>query len=589
MVRTLIGTEIEFGISSPQQPDLSPIITSTHAVLGYAPYGTPWDYAGESPLRDSRGFDLRRYHTAPIVDPQAVGMANLVLTNGARLYVDHAHPEYSSPETTNAYMATLYELAGSQIMHQATLEVARLTEAGESAVQGQKPCPPLNIYKNNVDGKGASYGAHENYLYPRSLAFDLLAKALIPFFVARQVVVGAGRVGIGQASEEAGFQISQRADYIEQQISLETTLNRGIINTRDEPHMDASTWGRLHVIVGDANMSQTSIFLKLGMTDLVIRALIAKGEKSPLLNLELVDPVSAIHLFSHDLTLTHTVATTDGRELTALDILDIYRAEVGVYLGNPSLAGYGYGEPENCFIKGTTNPYAASQEDVDRSLLALWDEAIQCLRADIRSARHLLDWVAKLCLMEGYVAKGKSWDSATIALVDLQYADINPARSLYTALVTRGRMRELTTPREEFIHTPPRDTRAWLRGSAVQYLRPYVRAVNWDRITLGVPDGMGVVSPEDAITILMNTPESCTFNVDAVNALTEIQQLAIDQNALFARAKAITDVNYSHAYENGPAGNSEFPADLLRSRSELSQEEYGRIALLFQKLKEEHS
>ena len=197
-----MGTETEFGISCPDDPALSPIVTSTHAVVGYAALHTGarsrWDFAEEHPLRDSRGFDLKRYHTVPVVDPNAIGVANVVTANGARFYVDHAHPEYSSPECANAWDAMLYDAAGTLIARRAIASVAGLYEQGKSVLAGHAPCPPLRFYKNNVDGKGASYGAHENYLYSRDTDFDALAQALIPFFVARQVVTGAGRVGLGQ-------------------------------------------------------------------------------------------------------------------------------------------------------------------------------------------------------------------------------------------------------------------------------------------------------------------------------------------------------------------------------------------------------
>ncbi|MDO4911496.1 MAG: depupylase/deamidase Dop [Corynebacterium sp.] len=590
-MKTLIGTEIEFGIAAPQAPDLSPIITSTHAVLSYANYGTPWDYAGESPLRDSRGFDLRRYHTAPIVDPQAVGQANMVLENGGRFYVDHAHPEYSAPECSNAYLATLYELAGSIIMHRATEEVNKLREAGLSAVSGHKPCPPLNIYKNNVDGKGASYGAHENYLYPRTVPFATMASALIPFFVARQVIIGAGRVGIGQASEQPGFQISQRADYIEQAISLETTLNRGIINTRDEPHMDADQWGRLHVIVGDANMSHTSIFLKLGMTDLVIRTLIENP--SAFGSIELEDPVSAMHTISHDPSLQARVALVDGRSLTALDILAEYRQIIGAHMAAQAgveqlnLDEYAFGQPRNCFSHA--DPYAASQEDVDLSVLAQWDEVQELLAENPLKAAHLLDWVAKYALMQGYIAKGKTWQDPTMALVDLQYTDINPARSLYHHLERSGRMRALCRDCERFVDKPPQDTRAWLRGTLVRLMRPYVRSVNWDRVTLAVPDTEGYVDPSELVTIRMDQPQGFGSSVELMNTLTEILGLATNHELLFEQAMAITQHNYEAAYGSDAARaqvteqGSAMPRT-LRSRSELSNSDYSTMKLLFHKL-----
>ena len=178
-----MGTETEYGISTPTDPMLSPIVTSTHAVVAFAGKDrrAQWDFGLESPLKDSRGFDLRRYHTVPTIDPDALGVANVMTANGSRFYVDHAHPEYSAPETTNAFDAMLYDAAGDVVLNQAVAAVATQTASGRSVLKDHDPCPPLKIYKNNVDGKGASYGAHENYMYSRGTDFDVLAQALIPF------------------------------------------------------------------------------------------------------------------------------------------------------------------------------------------------------------------------------------------------------------------------------------------------------------------------------------------------------------------------------------------------------------------------
>ncbi|MFV8394612.1 depupylase/deamidase Dop [Corynebacterium hindlerae] len=457
-----MGTETEYGIATPADPLLSPIITSTHAVVGYAASISArrarWDFEAEHPLRDLRGFDLKRYHTVPVIDPNAVGVANIVLGNGARFYVDHAHPEYSAPETTNAWDAMLYDAAGDVILREAVAAVAELSAQGLSALEGHEPCPELKIYKHNVDGKGASYGSHENYLYSRTTDFDELAAALIPFFVTRQVIIGAGRVGLGARGEEPGFQISQRADYIETEISLETTLNRGIINTRDEPHADEERFGRLHVIIGDANMSQTSNFLKLGMTALVLDAIEAGVSFA---DLALKEPVAEVSNVSRDLTLTHKLELKDGRFLTALEILREYHARVA----------------------------SGSREH------QLWGEVMSLLEQDPLATSHLLDWTAKLALMQGFIARGLTWDDPKLQLIDLQYCDIDPAKSLYHALARKGRMHTLVTE-EEIAHaavTPPRDTRAYTRGTMMQQHGDRVQAASWDSIVI---DDQRISMPE---------------------------------------------------------------------------------------------
>src|SRR5919205_4501872 len=244
-MQRIIGTEVEYGISSPSDPTANPILTSTQAVLAYAAAAgiqrakrTRWDYEVESPLRDARGFDLSRSAgPPPVVDADEVGAANMILTNGARLYVDHAHPEYSAPECTNPLDAVIWDKAGERVMADAAARAAMVPGTN-----------PIQLYKNNTDNKGASYGCHENYLMRRETPFADIVRHLTPFFVSRQVVVGAGRVGIGVDGRGEGFQISQRADFFEVEVGLETTLKRPIINTRDEPHADAEKYRRLHVI-----------------------------------------------------------------------------------------------------------------------------------------------------------------------------------------------------------------------------------------------------------------------------------------------------------------------------------------------------
>ncbi|MEJ5919870.1 depupylase/deamidase Dop [Corynebacterium sp. H78] len=449
--RRIFGTEVEYGILSPEDPTASPIVTSTQAVLAYAKAHeggldrrTRWDYAPESPLRDSRGFDLRRYHQTPIIDPNAVGAANLLLRNGARFYVDHAHPEYSAPETTSAWDAVIADRAGDHIM----LEAAKL--AAQEIDDEGNPGPVLKIYRNNVDGKGASYGTHENYLFRRETDFANIVVGLTPFFVTRQIFTGAGRVGLGQRGQEAGFQVSQRADYIETEVSLETTLNRGIINTRDEPHANPDKWRRLHVIIGDANMSEYATFLKLGTTALVLDAIEDGVDFS---DLALREPVAEVHRVSHDLTCTNKLELADHTtHLTAIDIQREYLRRVSVY-------------------------------DTEGTVVKLWAQVLDLLADDPLKTSHLLDWTAKLKLMEGLRSRaGLGWDHPKLALIDFQYSDIDPARGLYHALVRRGAMQTLV-PEEDVLHAvthAPTTTRAYLRGGLLRRFSDDIVAASWE-------------------------------------------------------------------------------------------------------------
>src|SRR3954453_7687115 len=291
-VRRVMGTEVEYGVSLPGQPSANAMLLSAQIVNAYAstlPAGrarrASWDFEEESPLRDARGFDLGAGMGGMggagaqefIEAEEDTGMANVILPNGARLYVDHAHPEYSSPEVTNPLDAVRWDKAGELVMLEAVRRVA--------ATSGLNP---INLYKNNTDNKGASYGSHENYLCSRETPFASLVRHLVPFFFTRQVMCGAGRVGIGQDGRASGFQISQRADFFEVEVGLETTLKRPIVNTRDEPHADADRYRRLHVIVGDPNLSEISTYLKVGTTALVL------------------DMIEANYL-PDDLTITHPV------------------------------------------------------------------------------------------------------------------------------------------------------------------------------------------------------------------------------------------------------------------------------------------
>lgn len=466
--RRFMGTETEFGIATPTQPKLSPIVTSTHAVVSYAlrNIGTRsrWDFAAEHPTRDTRGSDRRRYRTGAMVDPETLGVANAVTHNGARFYVDHAHPEYSSPECADAWQAMVYDQAGDRIALQAINDVATFSQSGTSALANHGACPPLKIYKNNVDGKGASYGSHENYLYPRSTEFADIADGLIPFFVTRIIMIGAGRVGLGQHGETPGFQISQRADYIEQEISLETTLNRGLINTRDEPHTNPETHGRLHVITGDANMSQTSTLLKLGTTALVLDAIDA-GVRFD--DLRPKDPVSEISAVSHDLSLTHKITLANGSSATAIEIQKEYLRRV--------------------------TEAVVSLTEREQKVLALWEEVLDLLADDPLSTAHLLDWTAKYALIKGFLDRGVAVSDPKIALIDLQYTDVDPSKSLYHALVRKGRMRTLVTDEEinMAIAMPPTQSRAWTRGRMIERFADELVAANWQELHFADPNSPG--------------------------------------------------------------------------------------------------
>src|SRR5690242_17674287 len=324
-VRRVMGTETEMGISVQGQPTANPMVASSQVVNASAsttlrPRRARWDFEQESPLRDARGSDMPREVADPSqLTDEDLGLANVILTNGARLYVDHAHPEYSTPECTNPRDVVKWDKAGEQVM----LDAARFA----AQIPGSAP---IVLYKNNTDNKGASYGAHENYLMRRSTPFSDIVKFLTPFFVSRQVVCGAGRVGIGQDGREDGFQISQRADFFEVEVGLETTLKRPIINTRDEPHADAEKYRRLHVIIGDANLSEISTYLKLGTTALVLAMI---EDRFFSVDLSVEEPVAALRAVSHDPSLRHLLTLrSGGRKLTAVQLQMEYLEQATKYV-----------------------------------------------------------------------------------------------------------------------------------------------------------------------------------------------------------------------------------------------------------------
>ncbi|MBM9433338.1 depupylase/deamidase Dop [Flaviflexus equikiangi] len=511
-VKRVIGTETEFGILSATQSNpihLSAALVDAYASAGAGSPSGPirWDYRGEDPLNDARGFRLERASADPsqltdnpeamapsgpvaVRRPSEVEMSmprasNTVLSNGARFYVDHAHPEYSGPETLGPLDAVLYDRAGEHIARDA-MEIAG--RAGTEYI----------VYKNNVDGKGATYGSHENYLVDRSVDFDDLVGALIPFFVTRPVLCGAGRVGRGQRSEEPGFQISQRADYVENDIGLETTFNRPIINTRDEPHA-GTRWRRLHVIGGDANLFDISNFLKFGTTAAVLWVLENSGVGLELDSLAIADPVWETQEVSYDLSLTHRIALRDGSSATALDIQVSYA--------------------RLCRDAMTA---AGPLDDETRLLLDTWDEVIEMLRTDMFAAARKVEWVAKYQMLEAMRARGSmTWRDPKLAAFDLQWHDLRAGRSIVDRLDRAGRIDRLFSPSEvvQAATVPPENTRAFVRGSLITAFPGQVYAAAWDSVTvdaggeslLRIPTLNPLAGTRDLVGDALEAPDISTF------------------------------------------------------------------------------
>ena len=461
----VMGVETEYGVSVPAAPSTSAMTASSQVVNGYvgaAPVRdrrTRWDFEEENPLRDARGFDVGPGGSDHLSgEPEDdLGLANVILTNGARLYVDHAHPEYSSPEVTTPRDAVLWDKAGERVMALAA-ERAR-TVPGTA---------PIQLYKNNTDGKGASYGTHENYLVARQTPFGELVRHLTPFFVSRQVVTGAGRVGIGQDGRGEGFQLSQRADFFEVEVGLETTLKRPIINTRDEPHADPEKYRRLHVIVGDANLSEIATYLKVGTTAIVLAMVEQRWLADGGIDLSVDGPVGALRRVSHDPSLQAQVVLRDGRSMTAVQLQMEYY------------------EQARKFVE---DRWGADADEQTLDVLARWESVLGRLETDPMSLSGELDWVAKLALLQGYRDReGLGWSAAKLHLVDLQYSDVRLDKGLYNRLVARGSMTTLVTEQQvqRAVLEPPDDTRAYFRGRCLAKYPTQVAAASWDSVIFDV-------------------------------------------------------------------------------------------------------
>ena len=320
----------------------------------------------------------------------------------------------------------------------------------------------VGVYKNNVDGKGASYGCHENFLVDRKVSFEDLARRITAHLVTRSIFTGAGRVGLGQSGQIPGFQISQRADYIEAEVGLETTLRRPIVNTRDEPHAHPDRWRRLHVIIGDANCLDIPTYLKIGTTSLILRAIEADDVR--LDDWVLDDPVSAVSAVSRDLSLNARLPIRKGAEASALDI---QRGLLAI-----------------------CRDYA--EDDHDREVIRRWESLLIKLGEDFRSCGREIEWVAKLAVLERFRQRNSAgasslgWDDPRLAAIDLQWSDLDPSRGLAERLRQADEFENLVTTADvsAAVHSPPRNTRAWVRGQLIASRGEAVDAAGWTTVVI---------------------------------------------------------------------------------------------------------
>ncbi|HEY5153628.1 MAG TPA: depupylase/deamidase Dop, partial [Acidimicrobiales bacterium] len=382
-------------------------------------------------------------------------LVNAVLTNGARYYVDHAHPELSTPECADARAIVVFDRAAEQILVESMRAARRVMPDGQEIV----------VYKNNSDGKGNSYGCHENYLMDRQLPFGRIVSQITPHFITRQIFCGAGKVGSeagGLSHREVPFQLSQRADFFEEEVGLETTLKRPIVNTRDEPHCDATKYRRLHVIIGDANLSEVATYLKVGTTSIVLAMI-----EDDALPREFVfnAPIWALRRVSYDLELRAPLELVDGTTVTALEVQWELLDRARKYADAVGLECVGQ---------------AVGEDVLDR-----WEAVLTGLESDPMALADQLDWVAKYRLIEGYRDRHDlEWDDARLAAMDLQYHDLRPEKSLFARLG----MERITDDAEvdRAVFEPPTDTRAYFRGKCLQKWGDDIVAANWDSLVFDV-------------------------------------------------------------------------------------------------------
>jgi len=468
----IVGIEQEYAIQLKGDPSLTAFEASCMLVNAYARSvglrepGSQvlWDYAHETPYEDIRGRLFRKSATRQVVSDEDNLRINAGLPNGARFYTDHAHPEYSTAESRGARQAIACDKAGETILRKAAAQLKQL-------------CPEVGItlYKNNSDHKGHSYGCHENYLldargHDQFLAGDARAagRVLIPFLVTRQVFTGAGKVG-GEAAHSRGaaYQISQRADFMENLFGLETTHARPIINTRAEHHADASRFRRLHLIIGDANMCETAGFLKLGATQIVLQMM-----EDGFLDEDLAfrDPIDALGRISRKYDTA--IALDNGHRMTAVQIQRRFLERAEAFAGTAGAAAI----PEYDAILAC---WADVLDGLDRLKLSPDFD----IEDDPGALCRKLDWALKLWLLNRYRStRSSSWDHPLLKVLDLQYHRVDSMDGIFYKLQQDKMTDRLCDDGQvaHFVEHAPEDTRAYFRSRCIQKYAREMYLLNWE-------------------------------------------------------------------------------------------------------------
>jgi Pup amidohydrolase len=461
-MKRVFGLETEYGITVNGAEIVDVVAESIELVRRYTDHGAlmKWDYELEDPHRDARGFrakallqdtDESAYYEIDKNRPLSFEeiKSDLVLSNGARFYNDHAHPEYSTPECTTLREIVSQDKAGERIL----AECARrrnLNLGGECEVR---------LYKNNTDFIGHSYGCHDNYLMRRDIPWDRIVTSILPFLITRQIFAGAGKMGVEAESasgQPGAYQISQRADFFSVVVSIDTMNRRPLINTRDEPHVDASKYRRFHVILGDSNMSEWATAMKIGTMALVLD-LIERGEAP---QLEIAQPVDANKSISRDENHDWIIELRDGRKISAIDVQRIY-------------------------LRAAVQSAGQSDDEERQWILGEWENVLNDLQRDVMATRDRVDWAAKKFLLNALRDEEKlSWNDPWLQSIDLEYHNVDLDHGLYYELVRQGSIRRLASEEEikAAIFNPPETTRAFFRGRSVARFNEEIASIQWDEI-----------------------------------------------------------------------------------------------------------
>jgi len=461
-MKRVFGLETEYGITVNGAEIVDVVTESIELVRRYTEHGAhmKWDYELEDPHLDARGFrakellqdtDESAYYEIDKNRPLSFEeiKSDLVLSNGARFYNDHAHPEYSTPECTSLHQIVAQDKAGERIL----AECAR--RRNQRLEPGQQVC----LYKNNTDFVGHSYGCHDNYLMRRDISWDRIVSGVLPFLITRQIFGGAGKMGVeaeSVASQPGLFQISQRADFFSVLVSIDTMNRRPLVNTRDEPHADTNRYRRFHVILGDSNMSEWATAMKIGTTSLVL-ALIERGEVP---QLEIAQPIDANKSISRDQTFDWIIELRDGRKISAIDVQRIY-------------------------LKAAAKIDNVLSDEDRQWVLREWEDVLNDLERDVNLTRDRVDWMAKKFLLNALQEEEKlAWSDPWLQSIDLEYHNVDLERGLYYELVRQGSARRVVSEEDikMSIFTPPETTRAFFRGRSVAKFNDQIASLQWDEI-----------------------------------------------------------------------------------------------------------